>query len=301
MNQTQSTFTDKQIYECSQQNSESALYGTALESEGHFRLANTDNVSTNIVNCNNVLINDCNNHSANVNDPTKPLTECEPTTVPKSNQTGVPETYTIKSYGASIADKFRFPKNDPPEPIEAKVKIPEFESLQYICRVAANIVTPDLKNLYDELVGYDTSIPQITSSGMVHTQFDMKKMVSDYKRRKDKTNYVQKLRHDAQSKPDKDSVNICSAIMSKTEDTPITLPAPLQYLREMKDKNAIVSHLLELFYTNTDKFLDILKQIKNLFEAKRILKKFNKFIFLIQQNGKKVKIHKLNYFLCFLV
>ena len=129
----------------------------------------------------------------------------------------------------------------------------------------------------------------------------MKKMVSDYKRRKDKTNYVQKLRHDAQAKPDEDSVRVCSTKMSDTENTPITLPTPLQYLREMKDKNAIVSHLLELFYTNTDKFLDILKQIKNLFEAKRILKKFNKFIFLIQQNGKKVKIHKLNYFLCFLV
>ena len=199
------------------------------------------------------------------------MTEGESTSIPESNssvQNGVPESYTIKSYGASIVDKFRFPRNDPPEPIEAKVKIPEFESLQYICRVAANIVTPDLKTLYDELVGYDTSIPQITSSGMVHTQFDMKKMVSDYKRRKDKTNYVQKLRHDAQSKNDKDSVKVCSTKMTDIENIPITLPAPLQYLKEMKDKNAIVSHLLELFYTNTDKFLEILKQIKDLFTEK---------------------------------
>ena len=96
-------------------------------------------------------------------------------------------------------------------------------------------------------------------------------MVSDYKRRKDKTNYVQKLRHDAQSKNDKDSVKVCNTKMTDIDNIPLTLPAPLQYLREMKDKNAIVSHLLELFYTNTDKFLDILKQIKDLFLAKRII------------------------------
>ena len=224
------------------------------------------------------MINNCNSDSSNYLDQTKPLTEGEPTSIPKSKcsvQSGVPESFTINCYGASIADKFRFPRNDPPEPLAAKVKIPEFESLQYICRVAANIVTPDLKNLYDELVGYDTAIPQISSSGMVHTQFDMKKMVSDYKRRKDKTDYVQKLRHDSQSKNDKDCVKVCSTKMTDIDNIPITLPAPLQYLKEMKDKNAIISHLLELYYTDTNKFLDILKEIKDLFVAKRILKKFD--------------------------
>ena len=89
--------------------------------------------------------------------------------------------------------------------------------------------------------------------------------------------------------------------MTDQDNLPITLPAPLQYLKEMKDKNAIISHLLELYYTDTNNFLNILKEIKGLFVAKRILKKFDIFMFLIQQNGKKVRIHKLNYFLSFLV
>ena len=126
------------------------------------------------------MINDSRSDSSHYLDQTKPLTGGGPTSIPQSKcsaQSGVPESVTIGCYGASIADKFRFPRNDPPEPEAAKIKIPEFESLQYICRVASNIVTPDLKNLYDELCGYDTAIPQISSSGWVHTQFDMKKMV----------------------------------------------------------------------------------------------------------------------------
>ena len=82
--------------------------------------------------------------------------------------------------------RFAFPSQDP-SPTEAGLKeISDFQSLEYLINVAGHRLTWDLKQEWDLLCNRDTAYPEITSSGVLSTQYDLKQEINAYKRSKEK-------------------------------------------------------------------------------------------------------------------
>ena len=96
--------------------------------------------------------------------------------------------------------RFIFPKQDP-SPTEAGLKeISDFQSLEYLINVAGHRLTWDLKQEWDSLCNRDTAYPEITSSGVLSTQYDFKQEINAFKRSKAKEQYiVQKTEQDGRA------------------------------------------------------------------------------------------------------
>ena len=90
--------------------------------------------------------------------------------------------------------KFRFPKIDPDPSPASKIEITPLESLSYIVNVACHKLEPDLKEVWDGIIGRDSSIPEISKNGTLLTSFDIKRLCNDFKSNKGKDDYVKKLR-----------------------------------------------------------------------------------------------------------
>ena len=90
--------------------------------------------------------------------------------------------------------KFRFPRVDP-EPCRAsKVEISPLESLSYLVNVACHRLEPDLKELWDEMIGRDAATPEISRAGMLLTSYDIRKLSGEFKKEKSKEQYVKSLK-----------------------------------------------------------------------------------------------------------
>ena len=86
--------------------------------------------------------------------------------------------------------RFVFPNQDP-NPTEAGLnEISDFRCLEYLVNIAGHKLNWDLKQDWDSLCNRDTSYPEITSSGVLSTQYDLKQEISAYKRAKEKERYV---------------------------------------------------------------------------------------------------------------
>ena len=78
--------------------------------------------------------------------------------------------------------RFVFPNQDP-NPTEAGLnEISDFRCLEYLVNIAGHRLNWDLKQDWDALCNRDTSYPEITSSGVLSTQYDLKQEISAYKR-----------------------------------------------------------------------------------------------------------------------
>ena len=56
--------------------------------------------------------------------------------------------------------------------------------------MACHRLEPDLKAVWDEMIGRDSSTPEISKNGMLLTSFDIKKLCGEYKKARGKENYV---------------------------------------------------------------------------------------------------------------
>ena len=213
--------------------------------------------------------------------------------------------------------RFIFPKQDP-GPTEAALKeINELQALEYLINVAGHKLTWDLKQEWDLLCNRDTAYPEITSSGVLATQFDLKQEINTFKRSKAKEQYiVHKTEQDGRAntvlntnvspsleKSAKYSENAGRILAS---DVPIfhwPTSGPLPEIVEAWRKEGIsfVDGFHRLIQErqkddNTDSLFVILKQIRNNFSHKKGSKRVNKFIKLISSH-KDVSLKRSVYFI----
>ena len=219
--------------------------------------------------------------------------------------------------------RFIFPKQDP-SPTEAGLKeISDFQSLEYLVNIAGHKLNWDLKQDLDSLCNLDTSYPEITSSGVLSTQYDLKQEINAYKRSKEKERYVvQKSEQDGRattilnndvspsleltwSPVKKCAKNSVDASRILASDVPIfnwPTSGPLPEIVDSWQKEGIslvdgFNRLIQERKNNkhTDNLLAILKQIKNNFSHKKGRKKVNKFIKLVSSH-KDISLKRSVYF-----
>ena len=68
------------------------------------------------------------------------------------------------------------------------------QSLEYAVNLCLHRVPSDLKVVWDEMTGRDTSHPEISRIGMQSTKYDPRQRSDLYRRQKDKSEYVENLR-----------------------------------------------------------------------------------------------------------
>ena len=90
--------------------------------------------------------------------------------------------------------KYRFPRFDPEPSAASKIEISPLESLSYIINVACHRLEPDLKEVWDEMIGRDVSTPEISKNGMLLTSFDIRKLCGEYRKARGKEDYVKILK-----------------------------------------------------------------------------------------------------------
>ena len=97
----------------------------------------------------------------------------------------------IESYKLS---RYIFPKHDQ-GPTKAGLEIVSpVRSLEYAVNLCLHRVPSDLKVVWDEMAGRDSSHPEISRIGMQSTKYDLRQRSDLYRRQKDKREYVENLR-----------------------------------------------------------------------------------------------------------
>ena len=89
--------------------------------------------------------------------------------------------------------QFRFPKLDPPLTKAGKLEISKLDSLEYLVNLMAGKLQPDLKKVWDELVGRDITLKEISKSGMQLTNYDLKHECAKFKKAGEKQKYIDNL------------------------------------------------------------------------------------------------------------
>ena len=198
--------------------------------------------------------------------------------------------------------RFVFPSQDP-SPTEAGLKeISNFQCLEYLVNIAGHKLTWDLKQDWDSLCNRDISYPEITSSGVLSTQYDLKQEINAYKRAKEKERYIaQNSGQDGRTVLTADVIpslgltwnpvkkcaeNSVDASRILASDVPIfnwPTSGPLPEIVDSWQKEGIslvdgFNRLIQERKNNkhTDNLLEILRQIKNNFTHKKGRKKVNK-------------------------
>ena len=108
------------------------------------------------------------------------------------------KTNVIENYKLS---RYIFPKHDRGPTKAGLENIKPIQSLEYIVNLCLHRVPRDLKLVWDDLAGRDSSYPEISKIGMQSTRYDLRQRSELYKRKKDKNLYVESLRHDKKGKP----------------------------------------------------------------------------------------------------
>ena len=86
--------------------------------------------------------------------------------------------------------RYVFPSQDPSPTEAGQTEISDLKCLEYLVHIAGHKLNWDLKQHWDSLCNRDTSYPEITSSGVLSTQYDLKQEIGAYKRAKEKERYV---------------------------------------------------------------------------------------------------------------
>ena len=89
--------------------------------------------------------------------------------------------------------RYVFPNKDPAPTKAGETEISDLKCLEYVVNLASHRLNLDLKNHWDELCTRDTSFPEITSNGIIATQFDLKQEIGLYKKAKEKERYVSQM------------------------------------------------------------------------------------------------------------
>merc|ERR1712208_165646 len=149
--------------------------------------------------------------------------------------------------------QFRFPKIDPPLTKAGQLEVSKLDSLEYLVNLMAGKLRPDLKYVWDQLAGRDTSLKEISKSGMQLTNYDLKHECAKFKKAGEKQKYINNL-------------NKLSAFDSQVSEVKFIRPTsgPLsEILIECGDKNQrFHNRLYQIYYKDKDKFLILLDEIK---------------------------------------
>ena len=86
--------------------------------------------------------------------------------------------------------RYVFPNKDPNPTEAAQTEVSDLRCLEYVVNMAGHRLNLELKQHWDELCSRDTSFPEITASGVLATQYDLKQEIGVYKRAKEKERYV---------------------------------------------------------------------------------------------------------------
>ena len=128
------------------------------------------------------------------------------------DNSGIPSIIHVNLTQPQVKDpyaKFRFPKVDPDPSPASKIEISPLESLSYIINVACHKLEPDLKEVWDSIIGRDSSIPEISKNGTLLTSFDIKRLCGDFRKNKGKEDYVKMLKE--QIEKEKENMDFYSA------------------------------------------------------------------------------------------
>ena len=112
-------------------------------------------------------------------------------------ESGIPRVVTIDISQTNLSKdpyaKFRFPKVDPELCEAGKIEVSTLDSLGYLINLFCHRLDPDLKEIWDTIAGRDISTPEISSCGMLTTIYDIRKHCGDFKKARDKEDYVRNL------------------------------------------------------------------------------------------------------------
>merc|ERR1712208_276716 len=182
--------------------------------------------------------------------------------------------------------QFRFPKIDPPLTKAGQLEVSKLDSLEYLVNLMAGKLRPDLKNVWDQLAGRDTSLKEISKSGMQLTNYDLKQECAKFKKAGEKQKYINNL-------------NKLSAFDSQVNQVNFIRPTsgPLsEILIKCGDKNQRFHNCLyKIYYNDKDKFSILLNEIKQYMMHKTSRKIVNRFIKLI--SNEHPKLYKVSYFM----
>ena len=88
---------------------------------------------------------------------------------------GIPRIFNVNISQVGLNkgpyDKYKFPREDPPLSEAGMMHISKIESLEYLVNLFCGRLDPGLKKEWDELVGRDISVPEISAAGMQLTQW----------------------------------------------------------------------------------------------------------------------------------
>merc|ERR1712208_225130 len=182
--------------------------------------------------------------------------------------------------------QFHFPKIDPPLTKAGQLEVSKLDSLEYLVNLMAGKLRPDLKNVWDQLAGRDTSLKEISKSGMQLTNYDLKQECAKFKKAGEKQKYINNL-------------NKLSAFDSQVNQVNFIRPTtgPLsEILIECGDKKQSFHNCLyKIYYNDKDKFSILLNEIKQYMIHKTSRKIVNRFIKLI--SNEHPKLYKVSYFM----
>ena len=191
--------------------------------------------------------------------------------------------------------KFRFPKFDAEPSPASKIEISPLESLSYIINVACHRLEPDLKVVWDEMIGRDSSTPEISKNGMLLTSFDIKKLCGEYKKAKGKETYVKVLKDQIE----KENMDFYSTelIRNQPRFRVPTSGSLCEFLAQFNTTQKLIQKFENLINEMQFSFLwSLLDQIKLHLIFKKDVKKTEKFIQLMKMN-KKLHRFKITYYL----
>ena len=129
------------------------------------------------------------NNKGIINDNSDNDDNCANSGIPQSVNVDVSQTTLSKDPYA----KFKFPRVDPEYCEAAKKEVSTLDSLGYLINLFCHRLDPDLKEIWDTIAGRDISTLEISSSGMLTTIYDIRKSCADFKKARDKENYVKSL------------------------------------------------------------------------------------------------------------
>ena len=191
--------------------------------------------------------------------------------------------------------KFRFPKFDAEPSPASKIEISPLESLAYIINVACHRLEPDLKAVWDEMIGRDSLTPEISKSGMLLTSFDIKKLCGEYKKARGKENYVRVLKDHLE----KEDMDVFSAKLINNQPR-FRMPSSgllCEFLSQFDTTQMLIQKFENLINEMQFSFLwSLLDEIKLHLIFKKDVKRVEKFIQLMKMS-KKVHRFKITYYL----
>ena len=89
--------------------------------------------------------------------------------------------------------RYIFPKEDPGPTLAGKTEVHDLQGLEYAVNLACLRLNFNLKTHWDEICVRDVSFPEISSNGVLATQFDLKQQINLYKKSQEKERYVSEL------------------------------------------------------------------------------------------------------------